>query len=222
MRRWYILDMDDTLYREHDYVRSGFHAVAEHLSTRFGVSVDELYDAMVLVLQQGGRGRVFDHVCAMFRLDASISELVSVYRDHKPAISLYADAKQLLNAAQERSVQLGLITDGNSRMQWNKIKALGLEKWIASIVVSDDLGGPDVWKPHPLPYETAARQLGVPLHECVYVGDNPHKDFITARRLGMGTIRIIRPEGDHMKTVLGPDYEADETIHSLTTLINRM
>jgi putative hydrolase of the HAD superfamily len=218
----WIFDLDDTLYCEHDYVRSGFRAVAAHLAERHRIPAAELYKEMVRVWQEDGRGRVFDRVCAKFRLNDPVADLVEVYRGHEPDISLYEDARQLMDAARERGVKLGLITDGDARAQRRKIRALGIEKWISAVVVSDELGGPECWKPHPLPYEMAARQLGVPLHECVYVGDNPHKDFVTARKLGMGTIRIIRPQGDHMGTRLGPEHEADEAIESLTTLINRM
>jgi putative hydrolase of the HAD superfamily len=64
-----------------------------------------------------------------------------------------------------------------------------------------------------------AEYLRLDFSDCVYIGDNPNKDFITARKLGMGTVRIVRDVGDHMQTRLGKEYEADAVIYSLTELI---
>ncbi|MEM5598044.1 HAD hydrolase-like protein [Niallia circulans] len=53
------------------------------------------------------------------------------------------------------------------------------------------------------------------MKDCVYIGDNPNKDFVTAKKLGLHTIRIVREIGDHMQTKLDQGYEADKKIYSL-------
>jgi putative hydrolase of the HAD superfamily len=88
---------------------------------------------------------------------------------------------------------------------------------VPCIVVSDDYGL-DAWKPSAVPYRAALDQLGVEAANAVYVGDNPHKDFVGARALGMATVRVRRTIGDHARTVLDPDYEADVTVASLDEL----
>ena len=74
-------------------------------------------------------------------------------------------------------------------------------------------------KPDPQVYARTLEDLGVKASDAVYVGDNPAKDFVGARALGMSTVRIIRPEGDHMSDVAKPGYEADLTVHALTELL---
>ena len=43
------------------------------------------------------------------------------------------------------------------------------------------------------------KKLGVKPAQCVYVGDNPEKDFIAPNKLGFKTIQIVRPRGVHCK-----------------------
>lgn len=54
--------------------------------------------------------------------------------------------------------------------------------------------------------------------DCVYVGDNPKKDFIGARKLGWYTIRIRRPHGEHNALEPEPGFEAHREITSLRDL----
>lgn len=218
----YIFDLDDTLYCEHDYVRSGFKAVAAYLHERYAVGnveVEEIYHRFVQVWETKGRGKVFDQVCEQLKLNVHIQELVQVYREHVPDIRLYADARECLDYLKKSEILLALITDGHQLAQRKKIKALGLERWMNQIIVTDELGR-EAWKPSPIPYQKAVELLKVDFRECVYIGDNPHKDFITARKLGMATVRIIRPVGDHMQVNLSEEYEADYIIHSLMELMD--
>lgn len=220
--RGYIFDLDDTLYREHDYVRSGFREVARYLSEEFPtVSQETLYGAIIQEWEENGRGRIFDRVCERFALKVEISTLVQMYRFHDPVLDMYEDAKSLLAKLKQDGYKTGLITDGTKDVQWRKVRALRLEEKLDCIVVSDDLGT-DCWKPSEVPYRKVVECLELPFEQCVYIGDNPHKDFCTARKLGMHTIRVIRPVGDHMQTMLTADLEADRIVYSLDELVKEL
>ncbi|MBB6281991.1 HAD family hydrolase [Geobacillus subterraneus] len=217
----YIFDLDDTLYCEHDYVRSGFRAVANELAKqRPDIEANDIHQMLIDEWRRNGRGRVFDDVCKHLGIGADIVRLVHLYRSHRPDISLYDDAKEVLVHLRQTGKKLGIITDGDSTMQWAKIKALELEHVVDAIIVTGDLGR-EHWKPSETPYRKMAECLGLDFCDCVYIGDNPNKDFIAAKRLGMGTVRIVRDVGDHMRTKLGSEYEADVAIRSLTELIDK-
>src|SRR5262249_51308558 len=128
---------------------------------------------------------------------------------------LYPDAERALRRLEGTLV--GVLTDGMAAVQRRKLRALGLDRRVPCIVVSDDYGL-DCWKPSPVPYRAALEQLGVAAGQAVYVGDNPAKDFIGARALGIATVRVRRPVGDHSGTVLDAAHEADVTIASLDEL----
>ncbi|WP_286885369.1 HAD family hydrolase [Aneurinibacillus sp. UBA3580] len=218
----YIFDLDDTLYCEHEYVRSGFRAVAHWLSEFHDVKAYEaIYRSMIDEWERNGRGRIFDEVCRRFNIEAEIAKAVEAYRQHEPVLALYEDAERLLSLLEREEKKVGIITDGAREVQWRKIRALGLDKRVSCIIVSDDLGR-ECWKPSEIPYRKAVECLGLSYEKCVYIGDNPHKDFCTARKLGMHTIRIIRPIGDHMQTILEDWQEADRIIYSLDELAEEM
>jgi putative hydrolase of the HAD superfamily len=210
-----IFDLDDTLYSEHDYVRSGFAAVARRLAREPGAPEAAILDAaLVAEWLEHGRGRVFDVVAARYGLDVPVAELVAAYREHEPSLELYPDADRALTRLEAAGTPVGVLTDGMASVQRRKLKALGLDQRIRCIVVCDDYGL-DAWKPSPVPYRVALEQLGVAPADAVYVGDNPNKDFIGARALGLATVRVKRDTGDHALTVLDADYEADVTVATL-------
>jgi putative hydrolase of the HAD superfamily len=213
-----IFDLDDTLYREHDYVRSGFRAVARRLAAEPGAAdEDELYAELEAHWLADGRGRVFDAVVTAHGLLTPVAELVEAYREHEPALELYPDAERALERLAHAGTAVGVLTDGKASVQRRKLRALGLDRRVPCIVVSDDYGL-DAWKPSRVPYEKALERLDVAAAAAVYVGDNPAKDFIGARALGLGTVRVKRAIGDHSATVLDSAHEADVTIASLDEL----
>lgn len=211
-----IFDLDDTLYNEADFVLGAFKVVAQYLSKKHKLDRDELYQAMLRLLADNGRGRIFNDICGLYNLDEDINNLVEVYRNAVPNISLYEDAEYFLNYCRGKCKK-GLITDGIHYVQWNKIRLLDLEKYFDCIIVTDD-HGKDFWKPSIKPYAKMAEELGVAFDEMICIGDNPRKDFYGARQLGIYTVRIIRPVGDHMGLRLGRDYEADREITSMYEL----
>ncbi len=200
-----VLDMDDTLYLERDYVRSGFAAVGDAVAERFGTLGvgEELWELFLA----GVRRDTFNRVLAGRGLAADatvVGELIAVYRSHRPQIALLPDADALLRVAD--AGRLGLITDGAVSSQRRKVEALGLEGRIRSIVVTAELG-PDAGKPNRRSFELVAQQLSAQGRSCVYVGDNPAKDFIGPRALGWSTVRIRRPGSLHFDTDSGTDVE---------------
>lgn len=214
-----LLDLDDTLYPERDFARGGFHAAAAMLAERLQRSSDELFELLWQQFERGTRGSIFNSVLAELSVShdtALIDDLVRTYRSHEPQLTLFADADRLLELLWPR-YGLGLLTDGPADVQRRKVKALGLQSRVESIVYSDDFGR-EHWKPSPIPYLELLRKMHVDPSHAVYVGDNPKKDFIGARRLGLQTVRIRRPgtEHGHLDAQLG--FEADHEITSLDAL----
>ena len=211
-----LLDLDDTLYPERDFARGGFRAAAELLATRLQRSADELFELAWQHFEQGVRGSIFNSVLAELDVPndaALIDELVRAYRSHEPQLTLFTDADRLLTTLAPQ-FGLGLLTDGPADVQRRKVKSLGLQSRIEAIVYSDDFGR-EHWKPSPIAYLELLRKLHVDPSHAVYVGDNPKKDFIGARRLGLQTVRIRRPNTEHGHLEAPSGFEAD---HEITTL----
>jgi putative hydrolase of the HAD superfamily len=188
-----VFDLDDTLYLEADFVRSGFAAVEATLR------VEGLAATAWLLHESGQRGTVLTEALLRHDREPTTEEVrraVAVYRCHTPRIGLAPDADTALRVfASDPSVELALLTDGDAVTQRNKIEALGLADRIGRIMITDELG-PDrtYWKPHPEAFRLL--QGGVrPCSTCVYIADNPRKDFDAPVQLGWHTVRLRRHGG---------------------------
>ena len=218
MIQYVIFDLDDTLYPEHEFVYSGFKAVGDYLSLHH--SIAGFYDVAAQLFQEGVRGSIFDHALQQLQVsydDCFIRRLVDVYRSHIPSISLFDDAKYILNLLQEHQIMMGMITDGYFIAQQNKVEALHIAPYFSVIIFSDEYGR-DNWKPSSFPYLKIMESFRCTGDQCIYVADNPGKDFITARKLGWQTVHIQRKGGEYCFIKCDDSYQADRTIQSLYEL----
>src|SRR5262245_30522232 len=95
--RTIIFDLDDTLYREHEFVFSGFRAVDLHLESRGVKGFGEL---AISLFVDGQRGNVFDSALTRLSIEPErsfVSSLVEVYRSHLPTLTLLPDAAWALS-----------------------------------------------------------------------------------------------------------------------------
>ncbi len=117
-----VFDLDDTLYDEIDFLKSGFSEVANYLKD------SNYYDFMLREFYQNGSGAIFDRLIEEFGLDISAQKLIEIYRFHKPNITLSNETKELLNFA--KKYKTALISDSHYITQQNKFEALGLGEYI--------------------------------------------------------------------------------------------
>lgn len=128
----------------------------------------------------------------------------SVYEKKQQAISMTEDMERLLEALAGKTT-LGIITNGPSEHQRDKIRALAVERWIPMerIWISGDLG---VGKPEKGIFTAAQTKLGLKPEEICYVGDSYGHDMVGAGSVGWRTVwfnhRERRAAGE-----LRPDYE---------------
>jgi putative hydrolase of the HAD superfamily len=208
-----VFDLDDTLYLERDFARSGFAAAGAWLEREVGVS--GLAGACQEMFAAGRRSRIFDEALGLEANPALVELLVEIYRTHEPTIALAPDAVRYL-AARPCPFRAGLITDGPHATQQAKVRALGLDSALEFIVYTDALGV-GYGKPHPRAFELV-EAWAAPDLELVYVADNPLKDFVTPRSRGWWTVQLDRPERVH--NFPAPDFahEAHAHIASLDEL----
>ena len=182
-----VFDLDDTLYSEKDYVRSGFDAAASLFP--------DVPDAAVRLWKAFKNGRpAFDEVFGGPEGTARAAEALRVYRTHTPRIRLYPGVKEMLSRLHGPK-KLGLITDGRPEGQRAKTAALGITELFDVIIITDELGGPEHRKPSPEAFEIMSRRLSVPFGRMAYIGDNIRKDFTAPEKLGMRCIWFQNPDG---------------------------
>jgi putative hydrolase of the HAD superfamily len=210
-----VFDMDDTLYLERDYVRSGFKAVDAWLKKSQGVA--GFFECAWRIFEQGTRGIIFDEALKQLglRSDAAlIQNLIEVYRTHTPQIDLAADAQICLRHLRGWK-RTALISDGALQSQRAKAQALALGHWIEYLLLTDELGS-EYKKPHKKSFETVQKHFNVAADRCLYVADNPSKDFIAPRALAWHTVRVSRSGGLYSQL---PDSDVpDEVLPDLSAL----
>lgn len=212
-----VFDLDDTLFPEHEFVLSGFQAVSNWVATRY--SVLGFFEVAWQFFKEGKRHHIFNLALEQLRVEYEprmIQELLQIYREHKPNIFLHEDAKWAIDYF-KYSKQLGLITDGYLLTQRNKVNSLKIEATLHTIVYSD-LYGRENWKPSPVPYLKIMESIGCRGAECMYVGDNPRKDFVTAKQLDWMTVQICREGGEYSSIMTEKSHEAERKITSLFEL----
>lgn len=213
-----VFDVDDTLYLERDYVRSGFEAVCQHVEKCYAIK--GFAEIAWQLFERGHRGRIFDETLAAVTDEPDrvpIDALVEVYRTHRPTIELLPDARATLLGLDERDVRVAVITDGPAASQHAKVSALGLRGLSEVVVVTSDLG-PGYGKPHEAAFQIVEETLGLPGAELTYVADNPAKDFIAPRQRGWRSIRIRRSAGLHYSVDSGPDVDIESNELTMSLL----
>lgn len=216
-----VFDLDDTLYNEKEFVLGGFLEVSSFINMKFGVNKIEIYNRIIEIFRETGRGKIFNIIIEEKNLDLKVDTLIEVYRNSQPQIKLLNESIEVLKRLRSEGYKLGVITDGMSSVQWNKVKLLNLENYVDKVIVTDDFGR-EYWKPHKKSYIEMAKSLGININEMMYIGDNPNKDFITAKILGCKTIRIVNDFSDYKDISSDIKYEADYLINNLINIFNHL
>jgi putative hydrolase of the HAD superfamily len=180
---FFVFDLDDTLFQEIDFLKSAYRHIANVLQSR--ISCD-LYEEMYTRYQR--KENVFLWIISQygrFIRDMDINWFLREYREHLPEIQLRSDATLLLQSLREASVPMGLVTDGRSITQRNKLKALGIETFFQDIIISEEFGSE---KPDARNFQYFENRY--PGKKFFFIGDNPTKDFIVPLELGWTTVCV--------------------------------
>ena len=192
-----VFDLDDTLYDEVDFVKSGFQEIANYLKD------EKYYNFMCEVFESEGSGKVFNKLIEKFSLDVNINKLIEIYRFHTPNIVLPNESLELLKFAKE--FKTALISDGHYIMQKNKHDALKLDEFIKYPIFTDFY---HTKKPELKPYKMVMQNYQ-DQERFVYISDNPKKDFKAVAELGWAGIRFKNPVGIYRDFENDTDYEVE-------------
>ncbi len=127
-----------------------------------------------------------------------------------PAI-LYKDSLPILQALKKRGLVLGIITNHSSLIRPVINEHVGEYVSDSHVIISQDL---QVYKPDPVIFRHATRQIGISPENCLFVGDNLEVDAIGAvQQGGIGLGLWIDRETD---TAVPP--RLPKRVHRITSL----
>lgn len=114
--------------------------------------------------------------------DELLKEYIQLFSQDCVAFSGVVDTLQTLHRT---GMRLGIITNGRTAFQMQNLRAIGIEPYVQTILISEEEG---VSKPSSIIFERALKKLEVNASEAVYVGDHPVNDIQGARKAGMKTV----------------------------------
>lgn len=202
--RGVIFDLDDTLYSEREYVKSGFKEVSKYLEGDYEHDLWSFFSE--------GKPAIDELLEKIGRINEK-EQALQVYRNHKPNIHCYPGVKEMIATLRERGLKVGIITDGRPEGQRNKLNALGLE--IDDVIITDELGGEQFRKPCDIAFRIMIRRWRLDPLNVIYVGDNLDKDLQAPQQLGMKSVYFCNK--DSIKYVAKASSES--SISNITDLL---
>lgn len=182
-----IFDLDDTLYSEIDYVKSGYRAIAKEYPNINGL-YEQLWNAFLE--KKPAIDCVLNDLGMIYERDS----FLSIYRKHRPNIKLYSGVYDML-VDLSNNKKLGIITDGRIEGQKAKIDTLGLSELFDKMIITDELGGVEFRKPCEKAFILMKEYFKCDYQQMCYVGDNIKKDGIAPEKLGMKFIHFRNKNG---------------------------
>ncbi len=125
----------------------------------------------------------------------------------------FSNLISMLGELKRNNILIGIITNGKGQFQMDNIKALGIDKYTDTILISEWEG---VKKPAPKIFKTALEKLDVSAKESVFIGDHPVKDVRAAQSVGMRTIWKRDHQWDNVKS----DFIVDD-LGEIPQIINQ-
>ncbi|CAI6015851.1 Phosphoglycolate phosphatase [Paenibacillus sp. JJ-100] len=125
-------------------------------------------------------------------------ELMAFYgREYVRNSVLMDEAREVVQHLKGRYM-IGLITNGQTQIQYGKIDQLGIREDYDHIIVSEEVG---VKKPDLRIFTLAFEHFGLKPEQCIYIGDHPLNDIRGAAKAGMSTIwmKVNQPWPEEME-----------------------
>jgi HAD superfamily hydrolase (TIGR01549 family) len=180
-----LLDLDDTLVRR----QAVFSDWAEEFASRYP---DEAGLVAWLTEQDRGgwrpRQELWSLVKARLKLEPPVEQLVADWQqDFTGRFALQPDAADALKRARSLGWRLGVVTNGDARVQAAKVSAAGLDELVDAVCIS---GAEGIEKPDRRIFELAADRCGAELTGGWMVGDNAVADIQGAHNAGLHSVWI--------------------------------
>ncbi|MED3818922.1 MULTISPECIES: HAD family hydrolase [Priestia] len=185
-----IFDLDETLLDRDSSLKLFIQDQYERYSEELALIPKQEYTSRFIELDQKGyvwKDKVYEQLLNEYDLsNLTWEEMLDDYLHYFPAHCVpFLHMEDVLKELKKKGLLLGMITNGFTDFQWMNIKALGIDHYFDTILVSEQEG---IKKPHKDIFLRALKALDVSAEESVYIGDHPENDVLGARGAGMHAV----------------------------------
>ena len=193
-----IFDIDETLINR----KEAFLKMCDYLVDTYAKEYpyegtkEELIDYMVEIdaIGYGGIENMIPKLSKIWKLPHSVEEFIKERNEIFGKLSVpFPEMFEVLDALKGR-YKLGVITNGYSLVQRDKINTVGIEHYFDDIIVS---GEEKFQKPDPRIFYLSCERLGVKPEEAVFVGDYYPNDIAGALSANIRPIWINDNPDEH-------------------------
>ena len=182
MKKALILDLDNTIYP--------VNSIADHLFADLFRILDENAGSInaddaekVNKIKQEMTRRPFQHIAEEYRLD---NEIRNRMVDKLKNMSYDLPMQTFEHYVHIRSIPLDkfLVTTGFPKLQWSKVKMLGIEQDFKAIHIAD----PEVAQTKKGIFAQIMQKHNYRSEELLVIGDDPESEIKAAKALGIDTV----------------------------------
>lgn len=195
-----LFDVDDTLYDQFDIFKNSYN---EFFGAKYDIEIEELYNKSryysekIFRLVEKNKKTLED--LYIYRLKKpfddfgyNISEddalnFQYIYSKNQNNMKISENIKKVIEFCKDKKVKLGIITNGISKAQWEKIEKLRVLNWIEKeyIFVSEDVG---YSKPDINIFKYVEKNMNLDKKCTYYIGDSLNNDVIGVENVGWNMI----------------------------------
>ncbi len=226
--RFLIFDADDTLL---DYecdsraalsstccrsgIQAGFSAIHEAYR-QINLQLWEQAEAGLITRETVARLR-FDRLLARFGVtDVNAGDMAEIYLEELSRNATFLPGVENALGVLHQQYTMFLLTNGISRVQRNRFRSLGLDRFFDRIVISDDVG---LTKPDPALVDLLMDRIRWKPSEVLVIGDSMTSDRGLAQAAGIAFCRMSWKSDPH-ETDPQVDFLAHD-MNELMELLNR-
>jgi len=220
-----IFDIEDTLYDSSLQMRmTRLNAVRAMIEAGLPIDLETGYKTLEEIVSQYGPHytKHFDSLLERLGLrwnPAVIAAGVVAYRETSDVyLKPFPDTIPTLVRLRDQKYKLGVVSDGRSVKQWQKLIQLGVHHLFHSVVITEDLKATNLSTKQ---FIKCLEDLGVKPQESVYVSSRPNKEIRCANEAGIVTVRI-RQGDSAIEELKSPKAKAKYEISRLSEILETL
>lgn len=182
-----FFDLDGTLLNREASLVKFIEAQYDRFQSELSGIDKQVYKDRFIELDARGyvwKDKVYRQLLEEFSIAAlTWEELLEDYiMNFKHSCTGFNKLLEVLGKLKQMNLKLGIISNGKDNFQMDNIKALGIEEYFDTILISEALG---LRKPDSRIFQKGIETLGVSASSSIFVGDHPENDVAASKYAGM-------------------------------------